>query len=73
MGEGGESVLPPSNPFEVAYSIVAHIKKVNHIQNLAIIITDSKSVMLRRGSVGTAIAWAGCDPIREYKGKEDLF
>lgn len=69
----GVSVLPPSNPFEVAYDIVTYIKREGSILDLATIITDSKSTVLRKWSVGTAIAWAGCEPIYDYKGKEDLF
>ncbi len=72
VGEN-ESVLPPIQPFEVAQNIIAYLKQESHIHNLAIIITDSKSVVLRKWSVGTALAWAGCQPLKDYKGKKDLF
>ena len=38
-----------------------------------VIITDSKSDMLRRGAIGFALAWDGIDPLRDYRGRADLF
>lgn len=70
---GEESVLPPIDPFQAAYSTLQYLKQKSGIWELAIIITDSRSVILRKWSIWTAIAWAGCQPIRDYKWKTDLF
>jgi F420-0:gamma-glutamyl ligase len=36
------------------------------------IITDSRSSIMRRGVVGMAIAWAGFEPVYDNRAREDL-
>ena len=40
---------------------------------MGVIITDSRLVPLRRGVVGIAIGFFGFKPLKDYRGKKDLF
>jgi F420-0:gamma-glutamyl ligase len=42
-------------------------------KRLAVIVVDSGLIPLRIGTVGLALAVAGFNPIREWRGKMDLF
>lgn len=65
-------VLLPKDPQKTAkkiYNILA--KKFN--KNIGIIITDSRSLPLRTGSMGVAIGFWGLPPLKDYTGKKDAF
>ncbi len=47
------------------------IRKIG--RRLAVVVVDSGLVPLRIGTVGLALAVAGFNPIREYRGRKDLF
>lgn len=66
-------ILLPEDPFKTATALHQKLKKSYAIKNLGIIITDTRSVPLRRGTVGRAIAFAGFKPLKSYIGKKDLF
>lgn len=69
----GHYVLFPEDPFNSARELRALLMEEYSIKRLAVIITDSTSVPLRRGAVGFALAWDGIDPLRDYRGTKDLF
>ena len=69
----GHYVLFPDNPFESARELRVWLRKAYGIQKLAVIITDSTSLPLRRGAMGFALSWDGIDPLRDYRGTKDLF
>jgi coenzyme F420-0:L-glutamate ligase len=69
----GYYVLYPTDPFKSAKRIRAKLMKMYGIQKLAVLITDSTSVLLKRGAVGTALAWDGIDPLHDYRGSPDIF
>lgn len=69
----GHYVLFPEDPFRSARDLRAWCMEEYGIAKLAIIITDSTSVPLRRGAIGFALAWDGIDPMRDYRGTKDLF
>jgi coenzyme F420-0:L-glutamate ligase len=48
---------------------------MNHygIKSLGVLVTDSISTPLRRGAIGFALAWAGFEPLYDYRGKKDIF
>lgn len=66
-------VLYPEDPFRSARQIRSWLRKTYNVDKLAVIITDSASLPLRRGAIGFALAWDGIDPLRDYRGTEDLF
>lgn len=69
---GGYVVLLPQKPQETAEELLAWFKQAYGIRTLYLIITDSKSVMLRRGVVGGALAWAGFAPLYDNRARTDL-
>jgi|SRR3989344_2624890 len=66
-------ILLPKNPFKVAEYLQKILKKRFSLKNLGIIITDTKSIPLRVGTIGRTIAYTGFNPLRSYVGKRDLF
>jgi F420-0:gamma-glutamyl ligase len=66
-------ILLPHEPFVEAEKIWSFVREQSGVENLGIIITDSHSIPLRSGSIGTSIAWWGIDPCESHKGKKDLF
>jgi F420-0:gamma-glutamyl ligase len=66
-------VLYPEDPFRSARQLRLRLRKTYGIDRLAVIITDSASLPLRRGAIGFALAWDGIDPLRDYRGTEDIF
>lgn len=66
-------VLYPKDPFASAVRIWNYLKEKNNISNLGIVVTDSKTTMMRRGVTGIAVSWCGFKPIYSYINKPDLF
>lgn len=69
----GYYILWPKDPFESAKKIWKFLKKKFNLKELGVIITDSRLIPLRRGVVGIAISFYGFKPIKDYRGKKDLF
>ena len=69
----GHYVLWPKNPMRSAVQIRKFLMREYKVRKLGVIITDSISTPLRRGALGFALAWAGVDPLCDYRGLEDLF
>ncbi|HET8575183.1 MAG TPA: coenzyme F420-0:L-glutamate ligase [Candidatus Paceibacterota bacterium] len=40
---------------------------------MGILITDSRSIPLREGTIGRALGFSGFEPLKSYVGKKDLF
>ena len=68
-----ELILLPKNPNKTAEVLLHKLKKYYSIQKLGILITDTRSVPLRVGTIGRAIGYAGFKPLKNYIGKDDLF
>lgn len=66
-------ILWPKDPLRSAKKIWQFLRKKFKVQNLGVVITDSRLVPLRRGVVGIAIGYFGFKPLRDYRGKLDLF
>lgn len=69
----GHYVLWPEKPQETARFLLAWFKKEYHLRKLGCIITDSRSTPLRRGAIGFALAWAGLEPLYDYRRTKDIF
>jgi len=65
-------VLWPQNPQKSAEELLAWFKETYNIKNLYLIMTDSRSVFLRKGVVGIALAWAGFEPLFSNKNRIDI-
>ncbi|MFX1584849.1 MAG: coenzyme F420-0:L-glutamate ligase [Promethearchaeota archaeon] len=69
----GNVVLLPKNLNKVVWRYWRELKDQFKINNLGIIIADSRVQPLRKGTIGIAIATAGFEPIEDLRGKPDLF
>ncbi|MCF7815715.1 MAG: coenzyme F420-0:L-glutamate ligase [Candidatus Pacebacteria bacterium] len=63
----------PKKPFECAHALLKKLKRHYGLKNLGLIITDTRSVPLRVGTIGRTIGCAGFHPFKSYIGKKDLF
>ncbi len=68
----GQVVLLPSDPFATAESIRAQLQAEAGCR-LGVLLSDSWLMPGRFGTTGVAIAMAGFQPIRDERGKSDLF
>lgn len=69
---GGYHILWPEKPKETSEELLAWFKKEYGIQNLYLVIVDSRSVLMRQGAVGIALAWAGFNPLWDNRKRVDL-
>jgi F420-0:gamma-glutamyl ligase len=69
----GYFILYPQDAFKSAKRLRAWLMKTYGIEKLAVIITDSTSLVMRRGAIGFALSWDGIDPLRDYRGTPDIF
>ena len=65
-------VLWPENPMRVAEELLAWFKATYTLEHLYVVLPDSRSVFLRRGVVGVALAWAGFEPLYDGRVRTDL-
>jgi F420-0:gamma-glutamyl ligase len=69
----GTFLLWPKNPQKTADTLRAHLARRFQRQKVGVIITDSTTTPLRRGTTGIALAHSGFDALKDYVGKKDLF
>lgn len=65
-------VLWPEDPQATAAELLAWFKTTYKREHLYLVITDSRSVFLRRGVVGIALAWSGFEPLYDMRMRTDL-
>ena len=63
----------PKDSYESAYKTWLQIKEKYTLANLGIIITDSRTLPFRNGTLGISLGHAGFEGIRDYRGKPDIF
>jgi putative folate metabolism gamma-glutamate ligase len=66
-------ILYPENIQQTAKDIWHHLKRINKIEHLGVIITDSHTTPMRRGVTGISLGWCGFKPIYSYIGKPDIY
>jgi putative folate metabolism gamma-glutamate ligase len=69
----GFYVLWPENPQKSANAIREHLIKKHKLNNIGVVITDSKLTPLRWGVTGVAIAHSGFAALKNYIGTPDIF
>lgn len=69
----GYYILWPENINALAKELCGYLKKKFNIKKLAIIITDSHCAPLRYGVIGISIGFCGLEPLKDYRGKKDIF
>jgi len=69
----GYYILWPKAPFSAAKKIYKFIKKNYRLKKFGVIISDSHCIPMRTGTVGISIAYYGFYPLKDYRGKKDIF
>lgn len=66
-------ILMPHNSDDFAQKIWEFVRKEFSVNELGIIISDSRTVPLRWGVVGISLGFYGFDPLNDYRGTADIF
>lgn len=69
----GYYILWPKNPFVSAKTIYTFLKKEFKLKKIGVIISDSHTTPLRFGTMGIAISFWGFNPLKDYRGRKDIF
>ncbi len=68
----GQLILLP-DCYAAAQELRAALKKIWHVQNLGIVITDSMILPLRAGVIAAAVGYAGFKGVKDLRGTPDIF
>jgi len=69
----GYFILWPKNIQESTNEIREHLVKKHKKKHIGVIITDSHTTMLRRGTTGIGLNHSGFQALKNYIGEKDLF
>lgn len=69
----GFYILWPKDPSLSARRIYDWVRKTYRVKECGVVITDSRSLPLRRGVTGISLAHWGFAPLNDYRGTKDLF
>ena len=70
--EHGKVVLYPRNPLESATALVDEMRFRRGVE-IGVVVSDSRLMPTRKGTVGVALAAAGMEAIVDLRGRADLF
>lgn len=68
----GYALLLPKNPDDEALKFKNALTEKLHL-DVAILIIDSRTIPLRKGTFAVALGIAGMEPIKDERGKKDLY
>jgi dihydrofolate synthase / folylpolyglutamate synthase len=69
----GHYILWPKDPQAIANTIRSYLVERFKHSNIGVIITDSKTTPLRRGTIGVAMAHSGFQALHDYIGEPDIY
>jgi len=69
----GKFILWPKNPQKSANRIRKYLRRKFKIENIGVVITDSKTTPLRWGTTGISIVYSGFEALNSYIGNKDIF
>jgi dihydrofolate synthase / folylpolyglutamate synthase len=69
----GHYILLPEDPMSSATHLRHLLMRHYALEQLGLVVTDSRVLPLRRGTVGVALGWSGFEPLTDYRGTPDLF
>ncbi len=69
----GKLIFLPKDSFSTAQFLRKKLMQKFGRKNLGILITDSRLLPLRAGTVGVALGYAGFEGVKNYIGKPDIF
>lgn len=69
----GKVILLPRDCMRIASHIRKQLRRFYGVKDLGILITDSRTLPLRAGTVGMALGYAGFRGVKDYRKKRDIF
>ena len=69
----GKYIFLPKDSYKAAAKLRTVLKKAYGVTNLGVVITDSRTLPLRRGAFGMSLGYAGFKGLRDYRKKPDIF
>ena len=69
----GDYILWPDNLQTVANQVWSYLKNTYQLRQVGVLITDSKTMPLKWGVTGTALACCGFDYLNDYRRQKDIF
>lgn len=69
----GNYILWPKNPMKSAEAIWRYLKGKFGLSEIGVIITDSRIIPMRWGTLGFGLSWCGFNPLNNYIGTPDIF
>lgn len=69
----GYYILWPKNPQKSANEVRTYLKQRFKVNHVGVIITDSRTIPLRWGTIGFALAHSGFSALNNYIGQPDIF
>lgn len=69
----GKFILLPRNSSDSAKRIRQALRKKYRLKHLGVVITDSRTMPLRAGTIGVALGYAGFLGSKDYRGRQDIF
>lgn len=69
---GHDVLLLPKDCYTSAASLRAELCKRYKVQRLAVLLSDSRTLPLRKGSVGVCMGYAGLEPLKDYGQTRDM-
>ncbi len=66
-------IMLPKDTYKSARDIADHLRSKHKLRQLGVIITDSKSTVLRRGTLGYAVGYSGFCGLKNYDDADDIF
>jgi coenzyme F420-0:L-glutamate ligase len=69
----GHFVLLPRNSDAAAHEVRSFLCNKFTIRELGVIVVDSRSAMMRNGTIGIALGHAGFRALNDYRGTKDVF
>ncbi len=69
---GNDVLLLPKDSFASAHTLRMELCKRYGVRNLAVLLSDSRTLPLRKGSVGVCMGYAGLEPLKDYGQTRDM-
>lgn len=69
----GNYILWPQDAQKSAVEVWNHLKTKFGLRKIGVIITDSRTTVLRWGTTGVGLGYAGFKPLRDYIDVKDIF
>ncbi len=70
---GGEYILYPEDPYRSARELWTQLREIWNVNELAVVLTDSRTMPLRRGVTGISLSYWGFRALRNLVGQPDIF